>query len=93
MKDLGVEINLHKSLVSEVGVAEFAKKLLDSNHDYSPLGPKSLFEFIKSPLHFKDVFINYGLYHDNEETIIDGEVLVCKLQSLYNGAQSFSTHK
>ncbi|WAK72409.1 MAG: RNA-dependent RNA polymerase [Bremia lactucae associated mitovirus 1] len=93
MKDLGVEINLHKSLVSEKGVAEFAKKLLDSKHDYSPLGPKSLFEFIKSPLHFKDVFINYGLYHDNEETIIDGEVLVCKLQSLYNGAQSFSTHK
>jgi hypothetical protein len=40
MKFLGVDINLDKSLVSDKGVAEFAKRLISSTDDLSPLSPK-----------------------------------------------------
>lgn len=93
MTDLGVDINLSKSLVSSQGIAEFAKKLIGPDYDFSPLGPKSIFEFIKSPLYFKDIYINYGLYHNIEEPLLDGEVLVDKLQNLLRSAVSFSSHK
>jgi hypothetical protein len=39
-RDLGVEINLSKSLVSEIGVAEFAKRILSSDGDLSPVSPR-----------------------------------------------------
>lgn len=40
MADLGVDINLSKSVESEIGVAEFAKRLFGPQGDYSPLSPK-----------------------------------------------------
>lgn len=40
MKFLGVDINLDKSLVSEQGVAEFAKRLVIGTEDLSPVSPK-----------------------------------------------------
>lgn len=39
-QELGVEINLSKSLESSQGVAEFAKRLMTDAHDLSPLSPK-----------------------------------------------------
>jgi len=42
MKDLGLEINLSKSLISKLGVCEFAKHLIAHDADYSPLGPKAI---------------------------------------------------
>lgn len=39
-RDLGVEINLSKSLISHTGVSEFAKRLFDEGKDLSPLPPK-----------------------------------------------------
>jgi len=94
MTDLGVDINLSKSLVSKIGIAEFAKKLIGPSHDFSPLGPKSLFEFIKSPLYFKDLYIQYGLHHtDISDPLLDREVLVDKLQYLLKDAASFSSQK
>lgn len=94
MEDLGVDINLSKSLISKVGVAEFAKKLIGPDHDYSPLGPKSLFEFIKSPLYLKDLYLQYDLHHFVvEDPLLDREVLVDKLQSFIRSPESFSSQK
>jgi hypothetical protein len=94
MTDLGVDINLSKSLVSKIGVAEFAKKLIGPDHDYSPLGPKSLFEFIKSPLYLKDLFVQYDLSrYVFEDPLLDREVLVDKLQSFIRSPESFSSQK
>jgi len=42
MKDLGVEINLSKSLESELGLVEFAKRLILDGSDVSPVPPKLL---------------------------------------------------
>jgi hypothetical protein len=42
-EDLGVEINLSKSLISKSGVSEFAKRLFWDGKDLSPLPPKLLF--------------------------------------------------
>lgn len=39
---LGVEINLSKSLISNIGVCEFAKQLVSPEENYSPLGPKNI---------------------------------------------------
>lgn len=58
MEMLGVDINLSKSVQSTVGGCEFAKKLIVSGVDYSPFGVKELFEFIRSPRHFKDYVLN-----------------------------------
>jgi hypothetical protein len=94
MTDLGVDINLSKSLVSKQGVAEFAKKLIGPNHDYSPLGPKSLFEFIKSPLYLKDLYIQYNLHSIViDDPLLDREVLVDKIQSFLRAPEAFSSQK
>lgn len=42
MDDLGVDINLSKSLTSDVGVLEFAKRLIIESQDVSPIPPKLL---------------------------------------------------
>jgi hypothetical protein len=94
MINLGVDINLSKSLVSKTGVAEFAKKLIGPDHDFSPLGPKSLFEFIKSPLYLKDLYIQYNLHSIVvEDPLLDREVLVDKIQSFLKAPESFSSQK
>jgi hypothetical protein len=88
MDDLGVDINLSKSLVSVDGALEFAKKLYKDNIDLSPLGPKSLFEFINSPLHFKDIIINYELYSRDSLDFVDSAVLVEQLSTLFTQAET-----
>jgi hypothetical protein len=42
MKDLGVEINLSKSVISNEGCFEFAKRLVSPSGEISPVGPKNL---------------------------------------------------
>lgn len=49
MKDLGVEINLQKSLISTTKSLEFAKRLVVRGTDVSPYGPKSIFQAINAP--------------------------------------------
>jgi hypothetical protein len=44
--DLGVEINLSKSLESHIGVAEFAKRLLSDIGDLSPISPRLISNLI-----------------------------------------------
>lgn len=65
MEQLGVEINLSKSVVSSIGGCEFAKKVIVNGIDYSPIGVKELFEFIYSPRHFKDLVLNNRLLSIN----------------------------
>nr|QHJ68502.1 RNA-dependent RNA polymerase [Botrytis cinerea mitovirus 6] len=88
MNQLGVEINLHKSLISSTGSCEFAKKLFVSGVECSPLGPKSIFEFIRRPSGFKEVIL-----HNNLCDLTDVTVLKAQLASLFDDARSHSSHK
>lgn len=49
MRDLGVEINLSKSVISTTKSLEFAKRLVIRGIDVSPYGPKSVFQAINAP--------------------------------------------
>jgi len=48
--ELGVTINLSKTLESEIGVAEFAKRLVLSETDVSPLPPKLVSSLLTNKL-------------------------------------------
>lgn len=61
MKDLGVEINLSKSVISSSNSCEFAKKLFIEGIDLSPLGPKAVLQGVISPRNLRDVMLNYNL--------------------------------
>jgi hypothetical protein len=58
MEDLGVEINLSKSLVSDKGVMEFAKRLISPLAEYSPIGPKNILWCLKTPSMIPSVFMD-----------------------------------
>jgi len=59
MRDtLGVEINLSKSLESDWGVCEFAKRLLSSSENVTPIGPKVILQSIRSVYHFPSLAQN-----------------------------------
>lgn len=60
---LGVEINLSKSLQSDKGLVEFAKRIVTPDHEYSPIGPKNIALALKAPAHLSTVvldFVNKG---------------------------------
>lgn len=69
MEHIGVDINLSKSVISNIRGCEFAKKLIVDNKDFSPLGPKELIEFINSPVHFPDLIINNKILELNLGTV------------------------
>lgn len=48
MFTLGLDINPSKSLVSKIGVCEFAKRLVSSEDEYSPIGPRNIVQAIKT---------------------------------------------
>jgi hypothetical protein len=58
MKDLGVEINLSKSVVSTTNSLEFAKRLYFNGIDNSPYGPKSILQSINKPSQSLDLLIS-----------------------------------
>lgn len=45
---LGLDINPSKSLTSEIGVCEFAKRLVSPDAEYSPIGPRNIVQAMKS---------------------------------------------
>lgn len=49
MTQLGVDISLAKSLISEGGCVEFAKRLMSPAFDYTPLGPGALLQAWRNP--------------------------------------------
>nr|UTQ48829.1 RNA-dependent RNA polymerase [Monilinia fructicola mitovirus 12] len=88
MEQLGVDINLSKSLISNTGSCEFAKKLFVSGVEVSPLGPKSIFEFIRNPSGFKEVII-----HNSLCDLMDVTVLKVQLENLFKTASTHSSHR
>lgn len=59
-QDLGVEINLSKSLVSNDGVMEFAKRLVTPDEEFSPLGPKNILGSLRNPAMLSSIFVDAG---------------------------------
>jgi hypothetical protein len=45
---LGLDINPSKSLVSSIGVCEFAKRLVSHQGEYSPIGPRNIVQAMKT---------------------------------------------
>jgi hypothetical protein len=58
MKDLGLEINLHKSLISNKGVCEFAKRLISPYTEYTPIGPKNVLMALKNYQFIPNLFVD-----------------------------------
>lgn len=52
MKDIGVDINLSKSLISEVGVMEFAKRIWYNGEIFSAIPPRDAFLAFRHPVMF-----------------------------------------
>lgn len=73
MRDtLGVDINLSKSLESETGVSEFAKRLLTPNGELTPIGPKVLLQTIRNVKYLPTLFtdlMNKGVELDSDSLI------------------------
>jgi hypothetical protein len=88
MKDLGVEINLSKSVISSSNSCEFAKKLFIEGIDVSPLGPKAILQGVISPRNLKDVMLNYNLLDGVELADIQETFRV-----LLKEGQKFSSQK
>jgi len=59
MTDLGVEINLSKSLESRKGVFEFAKRLVSPEAEYSPIGPKAALQVLRTYNAIPGLIIDY----------------------------------
>jgi len=55
---LGVDINLSKSLVSNCGVFEFAKRLVTLQGELTPLGPKNLVLALKDKNEIPSLFLD-----------------------------------
>jgi len=68
---LGVEINLSKSIQSDIGVVEFAKRLVSPSANYSPVGPKNISLSLKAPAHISTVVLDYlskgGVIYEHAE--------------------------
>jgi hypothetical protein len=75
MKDLGVEINMSKSLVSASGSCEFAKRFYYHGIDVSPLGPKSILQMIRNPRSFKDIVLNNSLIEVKDFAILRDQLI------------------
>nr|UPW42190.1 MAG: putative RNA dependent RNA polymerase [Henan forest mitovirus 8] len=82
--DFGVEINLSKSLFSETGMCEFAKRLVSPEGELSPLGPKNLLLCLKSPSNLPSIFID-GL---QKGLSLDAS----KVKALINSIKSNAVH-
>lgn len=57
-EELCVSINKSKSLQSEIGVMEFAKRIIGPMGDYSPVGPKNLSLFLSNKLHIPSLLVD-----------------------------------
>jgi len=93
MRDhLGVEINLSKSLESDIGVLEFAKKrLFKGSEDFTPLSPKVLLLSIRNIFHLSDLIRDMA----EKSFEIDSSSLFALLQrpKLFYGASGHNAYK
>jgi hypothetical protein len=56
VKYLGVDINMSKTLVSEHGIMEFAKRLVSPTEEFTPLGAKNLSGVLKHSAQLPNLF-------------------------------------
>lgn len=56
--ELGVSINKSKSLQSNQGVMEFAKRIIGPKGDFSPVGPKNVSLFLADKLHIPSLLVD-----------------------------------
>jgi hypothetical protein len=60
MGDLGVDISIHKSLESDLGVFEFGKRLVSPTSEFTPLGAANVLLAVRNwcalPMLFVDLF-------------------------------------
>lgn len=56
---LGVDINLSKSIISDLGVMEFAKRIVGPMGEISPIGPKNIVVSLKNPAMLPSLFLDY----------------------------------
>lgn len=56
---LGVDINLSKSIVSDSGVMEFAKRIVGPFGEVSPIGPKNLSGCLTNPASLPSLLLDY----------------------------------
>lgn len=57
-EELYVSINKSKSLQSEQGVMEFAKRIIGPKGDFSPVGPKNVSLFLQNKLHLPNLLVD-----------------------------------
>lgn len=57
-EELKVQINKSKSLQSDQGVMEFAKRIIGPKGDFSPVGPKNLSLFLGNKLHISSLLVD-----------------------------------
>lgn len=57
-EELKVQINKAKSLQSDQGVIEFAKRIIGPRGDFSPVGPKNLSLFLGNKLHISSLLVD-----------------------------------
>lgn len=57
-EELKVSINKSKSLQSNIGVMEFAKRIIGPKGDFSPVGPKNLAILLRNKLHLPSLLVD-----------------------------------
>jgi hypothetical protein len=58
VNELHVSINKSKSLQSETGIMEFAKRIIGPDGDLSPVGPKNVSLFLSNKLHIPNLLVD-----------------------------------
>jgi hypothetical protein len=92
MRDiLGVEINLSKSLESDIGVLEFAKRLKGPSGDLSPISPKVLLLAIRNIFYLSDLISD--MVEKDFEVNTDSLLTLLRRPRLFKGAGRFNVYK
>jgi hypothetical protein len=72
---LGVKINDYKTLKSDHGIMEFAKRLVSPSEEFTPLGPKNILGCLRHPGNLPSLFLDLigkgGLSLLTETKVID----------------------
>lgn len=92
MRDiLGVEINLSKSLESEQGVMEFAKRLFKGSVDFTPLSPKVLLLSTRNIFHLPDLVTD--LVAKSFEFDASSLLTLLRKPAVFRNTQRFNVYK
>jgi len=88
---LGVDINVSKSLESDIGVLEFAKRLYRDGEDLTPLSPKVLLLSIRNIFHLPDLILD--MVTKSFEVNSSSLLALTRRPRLLNGASGYNVYK